>query len=35
MKDDEGTREAALQTNFLAHIDMARRCQPAMIEKVW
>ena len=35
MEDDEGTWEAALQTNLLAHIDMARRCQAAIIEKGW
>ena len=35
MDHDNATWETALQTNLLAHIDMARRCLPAMIEKRW
>ncbi len=32
---DDATWHAALETNMLAHIDMARRCLPSMMEKRW
>lgn len=35
MDHDDATWEAALQNNMLGHIDMTRRCLPAMIEAGW
>jgi len=32
---DDDVWEAAVRTNMLAHIDMARRCLPAMTERGW
>lgn len=35
MDHDPATWQKAVETNMLAHIDMARRCLPAMTERGW